>query len=70
MMGVAAGPANDWQQLWLLAEAQPASAQRPLLNPHKEGELVSALQCGILGIRRQYETMTGKANVVKAGIVG
>jgi hypothetical protein len=41
MAGGPAGPANDWQQLWLLAEPQPASAQRPLLNPQKEGELVS-----------------------------
>lgn len=37
------GPRNDWQQLWLLAEPQPAAAQRPLMNPQKEGELVS---CG------------------------
>jgi len=35
------GPRNDWQQLWLLAEPQPAAAQRPLMNPQKEGELVS-----------------------------
>jgi Rab3 GTPase-activating protein catalytic subunit len=31
---------NSWQQLWGVAPAQPAAAQRPLLNPHKEGEQV------------------------------
>jgi Rab3 GTPase-activating protein catalytic subunit len=31
---------NSWQQLWSVAPAQPAAAQRPLLNPHKEGEQV------------------------------
>jgi hypothetical protein len=34
------GAMNAWQQLWGLAEPQPAAAQRPLLNPHKEGEQV------------------------------
>lgn len=37
---LAAPPGNAWQQLWDAAPAQPASAQRPLLNAQKEGEAV------------------------------
>lgn len=33
------GP-GSWQQLWDLAPPLPAAAQRPLLNPSKEGEQV------------------------------